>query len=516
MLALMPMSFWQAMAGQSHTHEVEAGDCLLASRSHLSRPQASIRSDEALNQQRSRRRSWSEEHHRLFKVANDTTDSLDQFIRAQNRFVSSDHCSARLMESKRALDGLLKDLASISKQVESHEEVLATETENLNITHKSIDAVESTFEEDKAACEKLKQDAEDDFNTFSNELEELKQIANPAVRYTHAVSVNIPLANQSATALLGTATWSQTQCSTFVNFTLHSVVGKTAAAKNLTCDEQRGELQKVYTETYLAVRDLIKDAQERIQDKSCMDTAEAKRTSEIVPLTSQRETAAGRIEYSTQALAMLEPVLHMLERRVEKLEQHIKLTLTPECQEAAKVSSTIKVIRDLIISLEKCPGRNDFRLQIPPENKTSTKTAAPELLQVTNNESTKLKPKIVVITDKPREKSVNATTSADSHEVNLHHYHRDSDAKKAEVRDMHQKEAEASEGERDEDDNEDQDDDYDDDSDDGEGNASNNDDEEEYDEIQTRVETKSTPNGTVTTYVDEQVESDDENDNESQ
>merc|ERR1719377_229466 len=114
-----------------------------------------------------------------------------------------------------------------------------------------------------------------------------------------------------------------------------------------------------------------------------MKAAEAKRASELVPLTGQRESAASTIEHSTQALAMLEPILQMLTNRVAKLEKHIKQTLTPECQEAAKVASTIKIVRDLIISLEKCPGRNDFRLTIPPESGTSS-TAAPGLLQMNN------------------------------------------------------------------------------------------------------------------------------------
>eukprot|EP00746_Dinoflagellata_sp_MGD_P162439 gnl/MRDRNA2_/MRDRNA2_89997_c0_seq1.p1 gnl/MRDRNA2_/MRDRNA2_89997_c0~~gnl/MRDRNA2_/MRDRNA2_89997_c0_seq1.p1 ORF type:complete len:522 (+),score=121.26 gnl/MRDRNA2_/MRDRNA2_89997_c0_seq1:136-1701(+) len=514
--ALLPLAFQLAVAAKAHEYDVEEGDCLLASRSRLTRPQAPMDHHNALNQQTSRLRSWSQEHQGLFKIANGTTDSLEKFIKSQ--MASDDHCSARLMESKRTLDGLLKDLVAITEQVESHEELLATESENLNITHKAIEAVESTFEEDKTACGKLKQDAQEDFNTFSSELEELNQIANPEVRYTHAVNVSIPLASQSATALLGMTTWSQGQCNTFVNFTLRSVVGAAAAAKNLTCDEQRADLQKVYTETYIAVRDLIEDAKARELDESCMNTAEAKRTSEVVPLTSQRESAAGRIEYSTQALAMLEPVLQMLERRVNSLEKHIKLTLTPECQEAAKVTSTIKVVRDLIISLEKCPGRNGFRLQIPPDSSTSTEKVAHGFLQVTNNQAGQPNPKLAVAINASKKQDAGVAQFADSRQVKSNLYLSESVTKNVNVTSMAQEkeEEEVPEDGHDEEDDNESNNNEDDGNDQRDDNESYNDAEEEYDEIQTRVETKSTPNGTVTTYVDERVESDDDNSNESQ
>merc|ERR1719301_507632 len=88
----------------------------------------------------------------------------------------------------------------------------------------------------------------------------------------------------------------------------------------------------------------------------------------MVPLVSQREQATGRIASSSEALAALEPVLHLLENRVEKLEKHIKEDMTPECKESKEVSKVLKQVRDLILSLEKCPGRNNFHLLIPKEH----------------------------------------------------------------------------------------------------------------------------------------------------
>merc|ERR1719335_1007635 len=65
-----------------------------------------------------------------------------------------------------------------------------------------------------------------------------------------------------------------------------------------------------------------------------------------------------------------------------RLRIHIDDTLTPECDEAGEVSKVVQRVRDLIISLDECPGRKDFKLKIPPveekkaeEEKPSTEEA---------------------------------------------------------------------------------------------------------------------------------------------
>jgi hypothetical protein len=362
---------------------VDSGECLLASGTRLSR--ALSKSSSSLGVRAGVHRAWATEHQRLQKVANQSTGALDVFIRAQNS--SNDACSSRLMESKRVLDGLLKDLKAIEEQVTSHEQLLQTESENLNITHNAIDAAEDTYTTEKEKCDDQKNEASEDLKMYNAELEELKQIAEPSVRYEMSVTVTLPekggekfnaaenVTAENTTALLDQGVFSLASCKAFKSFTLRSKILQLERAKNLTCDEQREQLQEVFTETYLKVVDLIKDAKDREEDKTCFESAEAQHTSALVPLTSQREQASARIEYSTQALAMLEPVLNLLKNRVEKLEKHIEETLTPECKEASKVSESLQAVRDLIISLEKCPGRNDFKLQIPGEEESGNTTA---------------------------------------------------------------------------------------------------------------------------------------------
>jgi hypothetical protein len=113
------------------------------------------------------------------------------------------------------------------------------------------------------------------------------------------------------------------------------------------------------------VKDLLTQAKDRVDDDTCDQSAKAKKSGEMVPLASQREQATERIESSSAALAALEPVVQLVDKRAERLQVHIKEDLTPECEEASEVSKTLQRVRELILSLERCPGRDDFRLQIP-------------------------------------------------------------------------------------------------------------------------------------------------------
>lgn len=452
-------------------------------------------------------RSWRSENLKLWLAANESKGVLDDFI--DNQEDASDFCSSRLKEAKRALDGLLHDLHDLTIEVQSHEEVLATETENLNITYLSIEAVNERYNEHVKKCKKEREDAVKELMQYRAELEELEQIANPEVRYNDAQK-KIP------TVLLEEGVWTLERCEQFVEFSarhrpsflqmsedvdiransnvsslqrgarcssvfsevevkvgsisrvikpkkdiedtghgsypcgginqdyhglvwLNCVNGHliadarrcfkpeedkalpsttavpttteeatttakpiieeeevlepepTAAptsapvpvttpkpispSEKISCDTQREELQKAFTKAYLDVRDLVKTAEERSEDESCFETATSEKAAEMVPLVAQRDQAAGRIQHSSAALAAIEPVLNLLKDRVMKLRKHIKNTLVPECKESAEVSEYLEKVRELIMSLEECPGRNDFALQIPAGEESSSKVA---------------------------------------------------------------------------------------------------------------------------------------------
>lgn len=378
----------------------EEGGSLLASRFELGRSMTTEEHLVAVS-------SWRYNHTKLTHAADEAKDTLQEFIDAQQD--SDEACSSRLLEAKRSLDGLLHDLKSLSTQVEDHMTVLEVEEQNLKATELSIDAVIDEHNEATQKCEEEKEAALKDLAQYTAELEELEAIAKPSVRFEHVVTVEgMPVTEaptEESPALLEEGTWTMKSCEAFLAYTTKHkdrqllqepnasapaddntsstgsiVVNNSTIEPGLldsplvmTCNQQRKKLQRIYAKAYLAVKDLKKDAKERSEDETCQDTADSKKAALLVPLVAQRDQAAGRIEYSNQALAALEPVLDQVKMRAEKLEKHIEGFLKPECEEASEVSKYLQDVRDLIISLQKCPGRDDFTLKIPTDKEPESK-----------------------------------------------------------------------------------------------------------------------------------------------
>merc|ERR1719428_94911 len=99
-----------------------------------------------------------------------------------------------------------------------------------------------------------------------------------------------------------------------------------------------------------------------------------KKMVELTPLTMQREKTSTKIEEASQAISNLEPVLDTAKERAKMMEKHIETVLKPECADVAEVSNMLKSIRDLIVSVEKCPGRKKFHLKIPETSKAVSTT----------------------------------------------------------------------------------------------------------------------------------------------
>jgi len=348
------------------TGTVDTGTCLLAVRSTLRKTHShdvSSQAPEAV----AAYKMWRAKHKKVAANAVESMGVFDKFISQQK--ASEDACSSKLLEAKRSLDGLLKDLQRLSNDVEAQEMILQTEIENLHFTILSEKAVNVKYEDAKAKCRILVEEAKEELAQYQKELEELNQISKPSVRLDHATT-------STAQSLLHAQSWTHERCSQFVGFlrnkqkqgvnTSHLVQILPEGLGSKKCDEDREELQKVFTQSYIEIRNLIQDAEDRLSMRKCMEPAIAMRTAALVPLIAQRDLAAERIELATGALSALDPVLMLVKRRSLKLYNHIHKTLVPECHTASQASEALESIREMILSLELCPGRNDFTLQIPP------------------------------------------------------------------------------------------------------------------------------------------------------
>jgi len=390
LLALLTVVAAQTCSQKAKPQEASDGSCLLAKKKVMEKvsliQEESLTAFEKLSLQQ---RDWRKRHQSVVKAMDDGKTLLDRFIAAQT--TSSDHCSSRLMESKRILDGILKDAKTLNAQITSREEVLETETENLKITKLSINAVTTEYTKTITVCKEETEEAISDLKTYSKELEELDQIANPSIRadIAHSVTIKTHTAESSSLSLAqAEVRLSKEMCEAFLDFTQrHSHYKLVDDPSKRNCDQQREELQKAFEKAYKEIRILKEDAKERSVDRICYTTAETKKTAELVPLVSQRDIAIEKIEVASQAIAALEPVLNLVKSKAEKLRTHISETLTPECTEAGEASKVLVRVRELIISLEECPGRNDFKLKIPakeeapefePEEETGIETVTKE------------------------------------------------------------------------------------------------------------------------------------------
>eukprot|EP00746_Dinoflagellata_sp_MGD_P002044 gnl/MRDRNA2_/MRDRNA2_103945_c0_seq1.p1 gnl/MRDRNA2_/MRDRNA2_103945_c0~~gnl/MRDRNA2_/MRDRNA2_103945_c0_seq1.p1 ORF type:complete len:386 (+),score=104.47 gnl/MRDRNA2_/MRDRNA2_103945_c0_seq1:78-1235(+) len=367
-----------SVAQQCHQQQGEAaeGSCLLAHKKMIGK--ASLIQEDSISsfeENSLAQKHWHMRHRSVEMALNKSESLLDKFIKAQTD--SSDHCSSRLMESKRVLDGILGDLRTLNKQVTSRQEVVTTETENLKITKESIKAVETEYKKSVKICTEEVKDATEEFRTYERELDELKSIANPSLRINIAHSVKIAeeemlesksLLEESSDSDLSLVQvkLDKEMCKAFLDFTArhrhHKAIDD---PKKMDCDKQREQLQKAFEEAVIETRKLKKGAKVRIQDKTCLEIAESKKGAELVPLVSQRDIAIEKVTVASEAIAALNPVLNLVKDRAEKLRIHIDETLTIECAEAEEASELLEHVRELILMLEECPGRNDFKLKIP-------------------------------------------------------------------------------------------------------------------------------------------------------
>merc|ERR1719313_2125866 len=126
--------------------------------------------------------------HHAFAVrsVNSSHEDLEKFIAQQSE--NGDACHARMLEAKQTLDHLLHDVHILALEMKSHETVLETEIENLNMTKLSVDTIEDQYQEDLETCKKQQQEALAESKQYEAELRELDQIANPSVTYKDNVT----------------------------------------------------------------------------------------------------------------------------------------------------------------------------------------------------------------------------------------------------------------------------------------------------------------------------------------
>lgn len=315
--------------------------------------------------------------------------SIDEFIHAQLN--AADHCHSRLLEARRTLDGVEGQVMALSSSIGTHHEVLVTNTKLLKDAIAEKDEVNGQWLKAYDDCENEPVDAA--IAQYQRELEELKNIAAPEVRssiaygakatdyaqeareYVDKVSQDLKTnqtlkdviaRNLSDAHGISALEWGATQCRKFAAFL--SVKGAVANYTELNCNETRENLQTEFTKAYNLISDLydkaVKQAKDDLDD--CKRMADEIRDGKLAELDNKIREATTNIFQARGMLDELLPLHQKLSRNVERLQEHLE-DLREKCSEEGEVSEHLERIRRLIRTLDACPGRNDFVLEIPEE-----------------------------------------------------------------------------------------------------------------------------------------------------
>lgn len=331
---------------------------------------------------------------------------MDDFIKAQEG--SDDACHSKQLEAKRSLDGLLHTVKELSAEIEAETAVVTGNTETLeDALDKKKEATDKKTQCNDVCDKKNKEDLKYELGKIQEELDEMKNIANPEVRsgvkfdvdYAAEAKKAAEEERKKAAAAVGTLSEKdqakvlkdQTGKTALLQ-TGHQMVLENLAAvvmdagkcqafaaavarveeqhhlglERSDCDDKRAELQKEFTKAYLAIADMYDRKNQEIKEEldACKEKCEG-------DFEEKDEVVKGQIKAATEAIAKakdtledLEPMLEAAKKSLAKLREHVD-KMEKSCEIGGDVSEHLKKIRELITALDECPGKNDFKLDIP-------------------------------------------------------------------------------------------------------------------------------------------------------
>jgi hypothetical protein len=132
------------------------------------------------------------------------------------------------------------------------------------------------------------------------------------------------------------------------------------------CDKQRQKLQDEFANAFLQITQLRDSTSQRIAEahEDCVALADGAKDEAHERLDSTIQDSTNAINRAQELLNALRPLWLDASRGLKKVQDHMA-ELEDSCAKEDDVSEHLQRVRDLIMSLEKCPGRHDYQLQMP-------------------------------------------------------------------------------------------------------------------------------------------------------
>jgi hypothetical protein len=313
------------------------------------------------------------------------TQEIDDFIFDQ--MVSKDTCTSKMMEAKRSIDGIAAKVMQLSDEIEAEQSIINSQKMVVDHAIEQLEASEQQEQEDLAACQTAYEEQWAALDGKRNEIVELEQIANPSVRSAiahdmdveayvnkHVRAMESRFRNTSMNAM-SAITITEENCKRVVDFLNKRApddeVEKAGIKYSvIDCTAARQRLQDEFTDAYIEITKLITDGEAAAtsEKERCDLTAKNDEDERSSQLNLQIARCTADITAAKDTIHELEPLLNNGEDETKAMEKYLEKTLRKMCKEDENVTEHLKAVRRLIMSLEKCPGRNDFKLMLPGQH----------------------------------------------------------------------------------------------------------------------------------------------------
>lgn len=350
-------------------------------------------------------------------ISNKKLDEVvDGFISGQSG--AADAASSQLMEAKHQLNQLHKYVIDLSMQVNATEKAIMALDKEMQDLLRQIEELEKWKENQLAECEKQTQEAIAMYGKLSDEMIEMKQIANPKVSMNIKTgkieeasqlqtSVTTAMHNAApnvATGKLRNATADNEMLQLLVKGTqdaakqlLHCVgpqhkhssmalleaavsqepadavpsvneaSGNNAASgipSDEECQAEKENLHKVYVKTYVELSRLKNEYDELANSTACVDATMSQYAAQKNPLQQQIDDLLKAIDKKVKELQSLRPRLENASEAEKKMQEQVK-KLTDEVGQLPETVSDLSKVRDAIQALSRCPGLSRVEFHLP-------------------------------------------------------------------------------------------------------------------------------------------------------
>jgi len=399
------------------------GSCLLTLRSDLGTESSNPPSPDAMTwaERHKLLLAWTKEHAAVSAAATRAKEKTDrmiqpkglkaggeldmqEFIEQQKR--SSDSCYSKHLEVKRTLDGLHQKVELLSNEVTSNDAVIQAHGKITMDKNDEKTAADEKHARDIEECKNIRDSDQSQVDQFQKELDELTNIANPTVRSKikfdtdmakdvkeHVETLKndweaenngdiseekhqkilqeagVKPAEALAAMNASFAAMNLTQCQKAAAFLQASTRVKSRVTTIMSiddCDKQRQQLQDEFANAFIQITQLRDSTSQRITEahEDCIALADGTKDETHERLDSQIQESTNAINRAQEILNALNPLWVDAKKGLKKVQDHMK-ELEDSCAKEDDVSEHLQRVRDLIMSLEKCPGRHDYMLTMP-------------------------------------------------------------------------------------------------------------------------------------------------------